>query len=38
MQKIDLLDEDKPINGQKYVCVIIRITGKYFKKKRNFLF
>ena len=38
MQKIDLLDEDKPINGQKYVCVSFVSPENILKKKEIFYF
>lgn len=38
MQKIDLLDEDKPIAGQKFVCVSFVSPENIIKKKELFFF
>ena len=38
MQKVDLLDEDKPISGQKYVCVSFVSPENIIKKKDLFFF
>lgn len=38
MQKIDLLDEDKPIAGQKFVCVSFVSPENIIKKKELFYF
>ena len=35
---IDLLDEDKPISGQKFVCLSFVSPEQILKKKRNVLF
>ena len=35
---IDLLDEDKPIAGQKYCCISFLSHDKIIKKKEMFLF
>jgi len=37
MQKVDLLDEDKPITGQKYVCVSF-VSPENILKKKELLF
>lgn len=38
MQKIDLLDEDKPIAGQKFACVSFVSPENIIKKKELFFF
>ena len=38
MQKVDLLDEDKPMSGQKYVCVSFVSPENIIKKKDLFFF
>jgi hypothetical protein len=38
MQKIDLLDEDNPISGQKYACVSFVSPENILKKKELFFF
>ena len=38
MQKVDLLDEDKPISGQKYACVSFVSPENIIKKKELFFF
>jgi len=35
---VDLLDEDKPISGQKFVCVSFVSPENILKQKNNFLF
>ena len=35
---IDLLDEDKPISGQKFVCVSFISPENILKQKNHFLF
>ena len=35
---IDLLDEDKPIAGQKFCCISFLSPDKIIKKKEMFLF
>lgn len=35
---VDLLDEDKPVAGQKYVCVSFVSPDKILKQKNHFLF
>ena len=34
---VDLLEEDKPISGQKFVCIIC-ISRKHISSKKSFLF
>lgn len=38
MQKVDLLDEDKPIAGQKWTCMSFVSPEKVLKKKELFFF
>ena len=35
---IDLLDEDKPISGQKFVCVSFVSPEKILKQKEHYFF
>ena len=35
---VDLLEEDKPIAGQKFTCISFVSPEKYIKKERNLLF
>ena len=35
---VDLLEEDKPISGQKYVCVSFVSPENILKQKNHFLF
>jgi hypothetical protein len=38
MQKVDLLDEDKPISNQKFVCVSFVSPENIIKRKEEFFF